>query len=239
MKLNIARIERDSMVDGPGGPRTVVWLQGCSVRCYGCQNWALWPAETSDMLSLDPTEAADLVLRVANGQPITVTGGEPFDQTEALAKFVHRLKSYHLTDEGYHAPLNKYSESPHIIVYTGRYLETVLAPLYKEPWGDEQPIILSIMGNIDVLVDGPYVRPWDNDYMQWRGSYNQRVIDVRNLDILDKAGLANPPILDWDTPALEIVGSQIYATGGLIEELGLDTLGVLDRAPRCGQHDRD
>lgn len=234
MRINIARIKTGSMVDGPGGPRTVVWLQGCSIRCPGCQNWSLWPAETSDMLSLPPAEAADLVLSLAKGQPITITGGEPFDQAEALGPFVVALKSL----------LEKGAEPPHVIIYTGRRYEKIL----PETWVTQDPTSMDVGAYLaldfaDVLVDGPYIERLDHPHLQWRGSTNQRPIDLRatrnwtTSHSLDQAAL--PILLDWDTPTIEIVGGTLFATGGLLKGLNLDEYGVAESIPRCGEFEKD
>lgn len=240
MNINIARIKSGSMVDGPGGPRTVVWLQGCSLRCDGCQNWALWPAESSDMLSLSPEDAADLVLDVAGGRPITITGGEPFDQAEALGLFLAELRR--------ERPALR---PPHIILYTGyRYEDLVTAALGIGEAGKSTPRNAGAylaLDNADILVDGRYVKSLDNPYLQWRGSANQRPIDLQRTkyDIRHKEGKSAwldpnraPVTLDWSTPTVEIVGGTLTATGGLLRKLDFERFGLDVRdVSRCGEFD--
>ena len=222
--MNIAKIARGSMTDGPGGPRTVVWLQGCSIRCPGCQNWALWPKETSDMMNMSPDDAADLVRDIARGQPLTITGGEPFDQPEDLARFLGLLH-----------------DDYHIILYTGRTLTDLVRLSQSEAGAGLVGLAVTLaLGYIDVLVDGPYRQELDNAYLQWRGSSNQRAIDMPatiQAHIKGGHGWFNPGLavtLDWDRPTVEIIGGVAYATGGLFGDLGLDP----DPIPRCGEFER-
>jgi len=207
-KLNIAKVESGSLVDGPGGPRTVVWLQGCSIRCTGCQNWALWPSETSEMMSMEPELAARMVLEIADGQPITITGGEPFDQSEALGEFVEALKR------------RPTSEVPHVIVYTGYSYAYLLGA--KDDVGGVG-LALSL---IDVLVDGQYKQELDHPRIQWRGSENQRVIDLQSGRI---------PMLitsEWDIPTIEIIAGEVFGTAGLLRDMDYSEYQLI---PRCGE----
>ena len=243
MQINIARIKRGSFVDGPGGPRTVVWLQGCTVRCKGCQNWALWPAETSDMMSLEPAEAALMVLKIANGEPITITGGEPFDQAAALGPFVAALKTLHL-EYGAHP-------APHVLIYTGRMYEDLVRIGRMEEDSEEgaSPTAAGTylaLDFADALVDGPYCPDMDNPHIQWRGSQNQRPINLvrtRNWCVsANHGGWLDDTLLpitmeeDWDIPTIEIVNGVIIGTGGLLADLGLEELGLVKAIERCGEY---
>lgn len=233
-KLNIAKIETGSMADGPGGPRTVVWLQGCSIRCPGCQNWALWPEWSSDMMKMDPSQAAKTVLEIAQGEPITITGGEPFDQAEPLREFLRTLKGLSI--------LHGESNAPHVIVYTGHEYKKLMGQCWHGREGDSHKsrVILDVLSHIDVLVDGPYDPNLDSRHIQWRGSSNQQPIDL-TLTNWPKAGggyIPKPVTLEsvWDAPTVEIIGGKVYATGGLLEDLDLPTWELV---PRCGQFEED
>lgn len=241
MKINIARIKRGSMVDGPGGPRTVVWLQGCSIRCPGCQNWALHPAETSDMMTLEPIEAARMVLALSAkehpAQDITITGGEPFDQAAALGPFVAALGDQ-----------TTWAAPPHIIIYSGRKWEDLVRRATRMGGEDEAENVGTFLALdlADVLVDGQYMPHLDTPSIQWRGSSNQRAVDLRPTRnwhrASNKGGWMDETLLpltleeEWDTPTIEIVGGVLYGTGGLLEEMGLTEAGLtVERTPRCGQ----
>jgi len=158
MKINkfVAR----SLVDGPG-ERTTVYLQGCPINCPGCHSPARHPADAGHEMPVDEVAARLLDVQL----PVTISGGEPLLQSAAVADLVVML---HLQKPGLH-----------IIVYTGLTYDDIMAiaPALPGLW--------TIMKQVDVLVDGPYVIGEDNDYMQWRGSENQRPIDPGTLEILD------------------------------------------------------
>jgi hypothetical protein len=95
----------------------------------------------------------------------------------------------------------------------------------------------------DVLVDGPYIERLDHPHLQWRGSANQRPINLRATNegiVSQELDLAtNPVLLDWDTPTIEIVGGVLFATGGLLKGLNLAEYGVAESIPRCGEFEND
>lgn len=236
-KINIAKIKPGSMVDGPGGPRTVVWLQGCSIRCQGCQNWALWPKRTSDMLSVSPEEAARIVLAISDGQPITITGGEPFDQAEVMGPFTKFLRNQ-AGELG--------MDEPHIIIYTGyRYEDLVQRASMKSALNAAAVGAFIALDNANVLVDGQYDETQDSPWIQWRGSRNQRPIDLRATrnwcQAVNQGGWLDEQLMpitleeDWDTPTLEVVGGVIYGTGGLLGELYGASDEIVKATERCGE----
>lgn len=212
-KIRIAKIVHDSLVDGPGC-RTVVFLQGCRIHCAGCQNRHLWDAEGGYEMNVEDA----VTLALERGLPLTVSGGEPFDQAEALATF---LILYRIQEP------NK-----EIVVYTGYPYERLAkqAPLCRP--------IADVLACADVLVDGPFIRALDNDRLQWRGSSNQRAIDMSETVILDLDApgffvYGDPVLLDWDTPTLTIDKGDVLASAGLMA----DVFGgeALEPARMCGQ----
>lgn len=226
--LNIAKVKTGSFVDGPDGPRTVVWFSGCSIRCLDCQNTEIWPADSG--IPFPPRAIAAQVVGGSNGQPITITGGEPFDQVQELYEFLSEIR--------------RLAYDRHVIIYTGNTIEQLMER-WRESWGStgrpEDQNITSILHMVEVLVDGPYQPILDNDHMQWRGSSNQRVISlprsiVAGMTTLD---LEERPdaivLLDWDTPVVEIHDGRITATGGLGDELHLIDLGAIEEIARCGE----
>lgn len=236
--LNIAKVARGSMYDGPG-PRTVVWFQGCTIRCPGCQNPELWD-EGGQWIA--PERLAEQVLNI--GEDITLTGGEPFNQVHALAIFMQASIEKQRW-EGYRD----------IIVYTGYELESLIWRFHYA-WATyntfhPDQLIGGILAKFDILVDGPYRAELDNDHMQWRGSANQRVID---MPLTLANGLLNSHLpypsksaqesvsdciiqRDWDSPIIQIRNGEITATGGTISDLDLAELGAIETAPKCGQAD--
>jgi len=90
MVLNVHSLLHGSRANGPG-PRTVIWVQGCSLRCPGCFNP---DTHSSDPRQLMPVE--DLVRRLRQDEPaiegLTLSGGEPLDQAEAVAELLRRVR---------------------------------------------------------------------------------------------------------------------------------------------------
>jgi anaerobic ribonucleoside-triphosphate reductase activating protein len=159
--LNLAGTVGDSIVDGPG-IRFTVFAQGCCFDCPGCQNPQTHEFGVGEDVSVD-----DLVTRIrANPlvKGVTFSGGDPFFQAEAFAVLAARLKEL-----GYE-----------VASYTGFTWEALLssgAPAQRE-----------LLRYLDILVDGPFVLALLNLNLRFRGSENQRIIDVpRSLECLASA----------------------------------------------------
>lgn len=148
MKLNIARIETENYVCGPGR-QFVIWVQGCSIHCKGCWNQVMWPFEKRTLL--DVKELFDLVKEQKNIDGVTILGGEPLDQPEAILEFCRDLKS---SDMG-------------ITLYTGYEQEQIIDPIRQD-----------ILKNIDILICGPYQEELRDINTKWIGSKNQRIIKL-------------------------------------------------------------
>lgn len=207
--LRYAAMKRDSYADGPGC-RTVLWTQGCLLRCPGCQNPHLW--DTTGGTEAFPDDLARTLVDLSDEQDITISGGEPLLQTSAVAQLVANIR--HLDAYAGHRR--------NIILYTGMTWEQVWMKA-RHVVGD----LMTLLHQIDVLVEGPYIADLDNEFMQYRGSSNQRVVDVpASL----KAG--DLVLLDWDTPMFTIdENGAIIGAAGWLAELGLSG----EEIPRCGQ----
>ncbi|MCF8010614.1 MAG: anaerobic ribonucleoside-triphosphate reductase activating protein [Clostridiales bacterium] len=148
-KIRIASIIGESVVDGPGF-RTVVFTQGCPRHCPGCHNPELLPAKGGELIS--PAELAerveDNITPLING--VTFSGGDPLMQPGPLHETIKILR--------------KGIPELDIWVYTGYLYEEV-----KE---------LSVMEGIDVLVDGPFEQELKDITLPFKGSENQRIIDI-------------------------------------------------------------
>jgi len=200
--LQVAQIIQQTHVDGPGR-RAALFLQGCSIRCRGCQNRHLWPADGGQAVPV-----SDLASRlIATGLPLTVSGGEPFDQAEALARLLRLLRA----------------AGRHVVVYSGHTFEHLR----------ENPATREALGLADVLVDGPYVADLDHAQLQYRGSANQRVIDLPTT--LQSGAVVT---LDWDTPELILTSSGDILGAESVVEKFLE-LGPAGDARRCGQTERE
>jgi anaerobic ribonucleoside-triphosphate reductase activating protein len=199
------QIRAKSLVDGPG-ERAVLWVQGCPIHCPGCQSVDLWPMDGGGSGEI---ETLVKFLLACNSDAVTITGGEPMAQPVALANIVTWLRVY--------------ASKVDIIVYTGFTYEALLDKANQEPvnW----PYYHEILMMIDTLVDGPYIAALDHDKMQWRGSSNQRPID---MPATLKAGKV--VVRDWDSPRI-IIGKD----GTIVAAAGFD-LGLEGADTRlCGQ----
>lgn len=148
--MRIAGLTQDSIVDGPGF-RFTVFVQGCAHHCEGCHNPQTHdPAGGKDMTT-------DEIIREMRSNPLTdgltLSGGEPFDQTEDCLTLVRAARE---------SGLNVWS-------YSGYLFEQLLADEKKS----------QLLKELDVLVDGPFVLSQRSLALAWRGSRNQRVIDVQ------------------------------------------------------------
>jgi anaerobic ribonucleoside-triphosphate reductase activating protein len=191
-----------SYVDGPG-ERTVLFTQGCSIGCAGCQNRHLWDPQAGRVAPVVDV-AQTILLLSANGQ-FTLSGGEPFQQASALYELLVWLRS-------------KGPTQTHIIVYSGYEW----AHLYRK-----YPHLLWL---IDVLVDGPFIQDQDDDFVAWRGSRNQRPIDV--FKSLLSEDPYDPVVLDWDGQATITPAGDLVLPAGLVDFF---PIGQPAHSPMCGQ----
>lgn len=152
MKLRVAGMVNDSVVDGPGW-RFTVFVQGCPHRCPGCHN-----PHTHDFSGGEEIETAD-VLQKAEANPlldgVTFSGGEPFCQAAPLAELGRALK-----EKGYD-----------IITYTGFTFEELFARAQND---EATRALLSVT---DLLIDGPFLQEQKRYELPFRGSENQRILD--------------------------------------------------------------
>lgn len=206
MPIRYNSIEARSYVDGPGR-RTVLFMQGCTLACRGCQNKHLWDKAggRSDSVS----DVAQTLATLSDHGNITISGGEPFQQPGALASLLTILKG------GY--------KVAHTISYTGYTLEQLLSP--------DNPASIwmgTILKNLDVLVDGPFLHELDDPFITYRGSRNQRVIDVQAT--LQAGEIVE---LDWD---MELA---VLPNGSALMPAGMTALfagiGPSASVRRCGE----
>ena len=155
--ISVLSIVHDTMVDGPGF-RTSIYCAGCPNHCPGCHNPQSWDISHGTMTSTD--EKRTLVcfwmwktrkIRFAN---VTFSGGDPMFQAKGFAELARAIRE---------------QSSKSIWCFTGYLFEN----LVKNP---EQ---LELLRQIDVLVDGPFVQALRDEDLFFRGSSNQRIINVQ------------------------------------------------------------
>ncbi|MEW6426068.1 MAG: anaerobic ribonucleoside-triphosphate reductase activating protein [Bacillota bacterium] len=163
--VKVAGVAKESVVDGPG-LRFVVFAQGCPHHCPGCQNPDTWdPAGGTEVAVAELLEQikANPLLK-----GITLSGGEPFWQAAALARLAGAARERGLD----------------VVTYTG-YTWERLVELARTG-----PEIKQLIEASDYIVDGPYVEAQRDLALPFRGSRNQRIIDVRASLAAGKAVLA-------------------------------------------------
>jgi len=196
-----------SVVDGPG-ERAVLFVQGCPLACDGCQNKHLWPERTPDTLV---ASSRDLAVRLValNPRAVTLSGGEVFEQLHGLVSLVEWLRVF--------------SPGIHITVYSGYTWEELQAKAKAS--AVDGRAIRRVLAEIDILVDGRFVRSLDNAFLSWRGSTNQRPINV-------PATLESGQIVthDWSKPVVVFAPEASYAPIGMAQVLGKG-----EATRRCGQ----
>ncbi len=154
-QLRVAGFVEESIVDGPG-VRFVVFAQGCPHRCEGCHNPRTFDFNGGRLESCDVV--FDLISKSPLLDGVTFSGGEPFLQAASFCYLARKVHKIGLS----------------VMVYTGYIFEDLL------PGGkDSSPERSSFIKNMDVLVDGPFVLRERSLDLKFKGSKNQRIIDVQ------------------------------------------------------------
>lgn len=148
--LRLAGIVNDSITDGPG-LRLAVFLQGCPRRCEGCHNPTALSFEGG--YECADEEILSMIKKNVLLSGVTLTGGEPFCQAEKLVPLAKKIKEMGLE----------------LAIYTGYTFEEVLA--------DEKMAALAVLA--DVIIDGEFVLEQRDLSQKFKGSKNQRIIDVQ------------------------------------------------------------
>lgn len=153
--LRLAGVVRESIVDGPG-LRFTLFCQGCPHNCPGCHN-----PQTHDFAGGSDVTIDKLVAEIKKNpllSGVSFSGGEPFCQAEGFFELAKRLKAETELD---------------IVSYSGYTYEQLLE------MSAENAGIAGLLGIIDYLIDGPYIAAERDLTLQFRGSGNQRYIDMR------------------------------------------------------------
>lgn len=151
MKIRLAaELQTDSIVDGEG-IRTVVWTQGCPHGCKGCHNPSTHDFDGGALV--DVSEIVQEIKQLKGQDGITLSGGDPVCQSEAcieLCKAAHEV-------------------GMNVWCYTGfTYEAMLLNPKYRD-----------LLEHVDVLVDGKFILEEKSYDLYFKGSRNQRIIDVK------------------------------------------------------------
>jgi len=186
-------------VEGLGpGRRAILWVRGCPRRCPGCIAPELWEPGA-------PVPTADVAVRLAplldgmNG--LSISGGEPFDQPEALAALLRQLRA---------------ARAVEVLIYTGYLRED---PRLQ---GGARAALLELT---DILIDGPFQEGAPNT-LQWRGSDNQRV-HLLSPRAQRYAGQTELPMPEPRPLQLQMTGPTRYRLIGIPRRGDLDAYRAL------------
>lgn len=149
VKISVLRIVEDTTVDGPGF-RTSVYAAGCTHHCQGCHNPESWDFDNGTWMETE--EILEIIQRNLFSQ-VSFSGGDPLCQAEGFTALARCIKK---------------ETGKNIWCYTGFTYEKIC----------RTPLLSGILPYIDVLVDGRFVVKKKDLSLVFRGSSNQRLIDV-------------------------------------------------------------
>lgn len=152
--IRLSGIAYESLVNGPG-MRRVFFSQGCKHNCKGCFN-----PDTHDFNGGEDRNMDDLIKDVIENpilRGVTFSGGDPWEQADKFAYMAKAFKEHRLS----------------VWSYTGYTFEYILEHKNERKGWSE------LLNNIDVLVDGKFEEDKKEDGLKFRGSSNQRIIDIK------------------------------------------------------------
>ena len=161
--MNYLKIEKTSIANGEG-IRVVLWCSGCRLHCKGCHNPETWCLNSGKLFDEDAKKELFEALNKSYIQGITFSGGHPLENEnlEEVYKLIVEIR-------------NKFSNKD-IWLYTGYQLENIL----NNPLRDMNTTLKRrIVEMCDIVVDGKYIEEERDITLKWRGSRNQRVINVK------------------------------------------------------------
>lgn len=144
----------ESIVDGPG-IRFVIFAQGCLRHCKECHNPSTFDLDGGTLWKIE-----DIMGKIKENpllQGVTFSGGEPFLQAESFIKVAKQCHELGLN----------------VLSYTGYTFEQLVSGFPSHPDWKE------LLENIDILIDGPFLKEYKSLLLLFRGSSNQRILDVK------------------------------------------------------------
>lgn len=169
MEVRVAGFEKESIVDGPG-IRYVLFTQGCPHACPGCHNPQTHAMDGGKAMTTE--EIWQDILNQPRISGVTFSGGDPFVQPKPLAELAQKVKEQGL----------------HLAIYTGFTYEQLREMEKKEA------SIGKLLDLVDLLVDGPFILEKKDLALAFRGSSNQRLIDL-------KATRQAGEVIFWQVPS--------------------------------------
>ena len=189
MPLRIASVVPSTEAEGPG-LRFALWFQGCPLRCPGCCNPEYLPFDGGQSATV-----AEIVTLVEKAREetgiggITLRGGEPF---------AHAAPAAALASAAHERGLS-------VMAFTGFTLEQLR--------GQDDPHVAALLTDIDILVDGPYLREQPDTERRWIGSTNQRIHFLTSRHRADDACWQRKNTLEIRLRGLELTVNGFPAVG--------------------------
>jgi anaerobic ribonucleoside-triphosphate reductase activating protein len=152
--LQLAGFKKESIVDGPG-IRATVYFQGCPHLCPGCQNPEAQDPQGGSRISLE--ELVRMIIQNHEINGITFSGGEPFAQAPAAAALADQVRGLGLN----------------LVIYSGYTFEKLLV------LSQSDPSVRKLLEEAWLLIDGPYLESEQDLNLAFRGSRNQRIVDLQ------------------------------------------------------------
>lgn len=166
--IHVAGIENDSITDGPG-LRLALFVQGCPRSCPGCHNPESIPIEGGNDYTV--RELIDRIRKNPILTGVTFSGGEPLLQAASLLPLAKLIRA----------------EGLDIAIYTGYTIEEIFR--------ESDPAVMALLAQADILIDGPFLMQKRNLSLRFRGSENQRILDLHKTLSIGKGVLTDDP--DW------------------------------------------
>lgn len=157
--MNFHKIVEHDIANGPG-IRVSLFVSGCDHRCPGCFNPETWDPASGKQFTEDDLLKLKTIMKSDTCSGLSLLGGDP-------------MMPYN--QKGVWEVINHIKDIPDktIWLWTGAFYEELKKPRYVTDYTDK------ILDNVDVIVDGPFVEAYKDFRLKYRGSSNQRIIDVR------------------------------------------------------------
>ena len=163
--MNYGQIRKYDIANGPG-IRTSIFVTGCGLNCKNCFNKEYQDPNFGEKWTIDTSNEIIEYLSKDEVAGLTILGGEPFDSAEELTVIVKDIRKH--IDKS-------------IWIYSGHSFEKLV----------KDPISKNLLKEVDVLVDGPFIEAKKDLKLKFRGSSNQRIIDVKKSLINNSIILLN------------------------------------------------
>ena len=164
--MNYLGIDKSSISNGPG-VRVVLWVSGCTCKCHGCQNPESWCFDAGMLFDEAAKQKLFDALNKSYIHGITISGGHPLENknVEDVYLLIKEIKEKFPTKD--------------IWLYTGYTWDVIFPEVVTCDFNTHRFYRQEIVKMCDVVVDGPYIEEQRDITLTFRGSKNQRLIDVK------------------------------------------------------------